>query len=408
MSTALPRSPINLKRRIEADPARHFSAEEIDRSRRYVRPLQVASLGSNLCALVTIVAIVATRFPQKLLSSTGVDGWALQLLVVLAALSVLLGICDLPIAVWKTFVHEAKWGFNKQTPKRFVLDLVLNTLVYGVALLAAMLLPVWALIRATDLWWLWGGLAVTAVSLVIGIVYPVVILPIFNKFTPLQDDGLLERLRALAVRAGVNISEFQVMDASKRSTKDNAFFVGMGATRRVVIYDNMLSLPASNVEVVIAHEIGHWRRGHIRRELFMGILRMPLMLGITAAIVSQGWFLELAGVQRLGDPAALPAFALAVTMVFMFLQLVDAAISRWFEREADFEALELTRDPEAFAQVWRNMVDRNLPNLTPNWWKRLKASHPPVVERLAHGEAWAIANAVRPATVEASERPVGS
>jgi STE24 endopeptidase len=392
MDTALPKSPINLRRRIEADPHRYFSAEEIERSKGYTRPLQRASLLSNLIGTATMIAIIATRLPQRMIDWTGVDGWFLQLLVVLAGMTVLLTLCDLPVAVWKTFTHEEKWGFNKQTPKGFVLDLIKNALIFGILIQALLFAPVWALIRATSLWWLYGGIAIMAISLVLGFVYPVLILPVFNKFTPLEDGDLLARLRALAERAKVSISEFKVMNASKRSTKDNAFFVGMGATRRVVIYDNMLTLPHTNTEVVIAHEIGHWRRGHIRRNIITGVVRLPVLLGLTAIVVSQGWFLRLAGVDRLGSPAALPSFLVVIGAVFMVLNILDAAESRWFEREADFDALELTHDPQAFAEVWRNMIDRNLPDLTPNWWARLKASHPPICERLAYGEAWAAAN----------------
>ncbi len=392
MDRAVPKSPLDLRRRIDADPTTYFTVEEVDRSKRYVRPLQIASLGSLACGIVTMVAIIAARFPQTIVEKTGVSGWVIELLVIIAALSVLLTLCDLPIAVWKTFVHETKWGFNKQTPKMFVLDLIKSTLIYGLILQAMLLVPVWALIRATDLWWLWGGLVITSISLILAFVYPVLILPAFNKFTPLEEGPLRARLRELAARAGVNISEFDVMDASKRSTKDNAFFVGMGSTRRVVLYDNMLSLPDTNTEVVVAHEIGHWRRGHITRNLVMGVVRMPLLLGATAAVVSQGWFLRLAGVDSLGDPAAMPALFSVAALLFIVIRLFDASISRWFEREADFDALELTRDPASFEQVWRNMIDRNLPDLTPSWWVRVRATHPPIHERLAHGRAWASAN----------------
>lgn len=399
-------SPVPLWKPVAADASRYFSADEVARAKSYQRPLQNAALAGTLISAAVLAVMVWSEFPRRLLDRVGLTGWVWEFFVVIAAYVLLLEVASLPLSIWKTFVHEQKWGFNTQTAKGFVLDEIKGFLIFGIVLQGALLLPVWALIRATDLWWLWGGIAVFAVSLFLNLIYPIAILPAFNKFTPLDDEALRARLNALADRAGVSIGEFLVMDASKRSRKDNAFFVGMGATRRVVIYDNMLDLPHDNTEVVIAHEIGHWRRGHIRRGMLISIVQLPLVLGAIAALLSWDPLLRSAGIGDLGDPAALPLFILVGAVVMSVVRLGDAWISRWQERQADLDALELTRAPDAFAGVWRNMVDRNLPDLAPSWWLRVRMSHPHVVQRLAFGEVWAAARAadgtmLRPAGLEA-------
>jgi STE24 endopeptidase len=223
----------------------------------------------------------------------------------------------------------------------------------------------------------------------LGFLYPVVIAPIFNKFTPLADEALRTRLFEVARRSHVDIGELLVADESKRSTRDNAYVAGLGATRRVVLYDTLLDHRGEVIEQIVAHEIGHWRRHHLRRQI-------PLVAGL-AFLVFVGlrqvaewtWLFEQADVDGIGDPAGLPILLLGVQAGFLLTGLVTAFVSRAFERQADLEALEVLQAPATTIEMQRALHVKNLADLDPGMVKRLQASHPPAAERMAFARAWA-------------------
>ena len=384
----LPVAPVSLRKPIPADPKDYFSAEEVDKSRSYQRPLQRARLAGTIITALATVALIGLKIGPKLIEAIWPNAsWPFQLVVVIVAFVVILSIVGLPIGIWTEFGHEKKWGFSTQTPSRFFADQVKGILL-GVVLLSILLVPIWALVRNTDLWWVWGTVVFIVFSVGIAILFPILIVPIFNKLTPLEDESLKARLMTLASKAGVDISEYKVMDASKRTKKDNAFFAGMGKTRSVVIYDNMLQTPSEQVEVVVAHEIGHWRRGHIKRQILLAVFTSLATFGFVKWATSVPAVLRFAGVKDLAEPAALPLFLAAFSLASVVLGIVSAWFSRWFEREADLDALELTHDVDAYTNLWRSMTTRNLPDLTPNWWSRVRASHPPIAERMAFASTW--------------------
>jgi len=249
--------------------------------------------------------------------------------------------------------------------------------------------PLWAVIRATDLWWLYGWLVMAAISLLIGVLAPVLIMPVFNKFTPLDDADLRDELLALARQAGADVSEVLVSDASKRSRKDNAFVTGMGKTRRLVLFDTILARPRRQLRSVTAHEIGHWKLRHILRMapmqvalLFVAFLGLELVLSWDAA-------LDFAGVDSVEDPAALPLFLLVFGVVGIGTNLATTWLSRANERDADLFALRITDDPDGFEEMIRSLSTDNLADLAPSWWRRVTQTHPPSAERLAMARAWA-------------------
>jgi STE24 endopeptidase len=365
----------------------------VARGKAYQRPKQRLGLLRTSAAAAALIAIVWSGVMPELLARWALDAWPLEVFIVVTLTFFLIGLPGLPSEIWQEFVHEKRWGFSTQTWRGYLADQIKELLVFGIVLPAIMIVPLWWFIRAVDGWWLWGSVALAVLSFVLGVVWPVLLLPIFNKFTPLEDEALRARLDALAQRAGIGIKQFLVMDASKRSRQDNAFFVGMGATRRIVIYDTMLTMPPECLEVVVAHEIGHWRKRHTFWGGVLTTATLPLLLGITAAIVSSSAVLDWAGVGSLGDPGAVPLFILIAGGVQTVLGRAEAWFSRWFERQADHESLELTKAPEAFAAAWQQMVDRNVPDVAPTWWRRTKMSHPPIAERISFGERWAMARA---------------
>lgn len=372
---------------IKADPKDFFSPEEVEKSKSYQRPLQYARLVNTTVTLIAALVFVGTGLPARLIEASGFEQWPLQLMVVIAGFMVMLTIVTMPVGLWSEFVHEKKWGFSTQTPKIYFMDQIKGFLL-SLVLFSVLFIPTWALIRSTDLWWVYGAAVFLLFTVVLAFLLPVVILPIFNKFTPLSKEDLKVRLQGLAQKAGVKISDYQVMDASKRTKKDNAFFTGLGATRRVVVFDNLLEQPDECVEVVVAHEIGHWRRGHVKKLLALGLLLALALFG--AVYLVTGWdpALDFARVDSVEDPAAWPLWVVAFGVASSLTQFISVWFSRWFERQADLDALELTENASAYVDLWKNFTTRNLPDLDPSWWHRIKGDHPPIAERIAFATEW--------------------
>jgi len=387
-AVSLPRGPVDLKKAIKTDPRRFFSDEEVAKSKSYQRPLQYARLAGSAVSLAFLLAFITFGVAGKAIDAVGANSWPLQLLVVMFTFVLASEIVSMPISIWAEFGHEKKWGFSTQTPGTFVGDQLKGLLIGGV-ILSILFIPLWALIRSTELWWLLGAGVFMLFSVVLAFLFPIVILPMFNKFTPLDREELKAKLASLATAGGVSISDYLVMDASKRTKKDNAFFAGLGKTRRVVVYDNLLQMPEENVEVVVAHEIGHWRRGHIKKQMVIGIFSSILLfLGVHLLTRPGSALLDWAGVSTLRDPQAFPLVLLIFGAITLVTRYFSAWVSRWFEREADLDALELTGNPAAYTSLWKNMSSRNLPDLDPSAWERMKASHPPIAERMAFADEW--------------------
>ena len=380
-----PKSPVPLWRPVKADPAAVYPREEVERSKSYNRPIQRSKRVSLVIGFAFLAIWSATHVGRGLVRGLGVRGWALQLLVLLAVFFAIDTVLSLPVAIWK-LGHERRWEFSTQTNKGFAVDQLKNYVV-NLVLTGALLTALFAVIRATRVWWLWGSVVYAGFFVTLIALAPT-LQKVFNKYSPLDDPVLLERLRALAVRAGASISQFLVMDASKRTRKDNAFVGGLGKTRRVVIYDTMLDMGHDPIEVVIAHELGHWRRRHTYRGAIVQVLTGPLVLGVTALLLRWGALLRFVGAREARDPVAFVIVLFGIGLMFSVLQMGGMWFSRWAERAADFDSLELTGDTAAFRELWRKMPERNLPDLDPSWWERLKHSHPEPHERYAYAAVW--------------------
>jgi STE24 endopeptidase len=387
---------MNAYRRIKTDPARWFAADEVAKAKEYQRPLTRMRVAKTVVGLAVILLIVSTHAAPRLVDALGVTLWPLRLLVVFGFLVVAFTLADLPFSIWTTFVHEKRWEFSTETPAGFVADEIKSLLLSFVLFGGIGLLLYWA-IRSSELWWIEAWIGFLLFSVVLALIFPVVILPMFNKFSALEDSRLAERLRALARTAGLNISEVQVMDASKRTRKDNAFFAGMGRTRRVVLYDNLLTQPESSIASIVAHEIGHWRRRHIARQIVFGTVLSFVLFVLLRFVSTWDAALRWAGVPSLSDPASLPLVALVFVAGNSVLAFVQNWVSRAYERQADVVALELTEDPEAFVKVMRELATKNLSDLAPSWWSYVRASHPPAAERLELAEVWRSERTAEPA-----------
>ena len=381
------------------DPADWFSADELARARSYQRPLARLRIVRGALSAVVLVVFVFGEVGPRLLDALDVTNWVAQLFVMVAALELVSLLYNPALDAWVDLKHDKEWGLSTQTTSGFVGDQV-KSLVLGLVMNTVLLVPLYWVIRTTDLWWLYGWALVLVFSIGLGFLFPIVIAPIFNKFTPLEEGELSRRIDSVARLAGVDISGAYVADESRRSRRDNAYVAGLGATRRVVLFDTLLEHPPAVVEQVVAHEIGHWRLHHLRRQIPLAAVLSFLVFGFLKLLSEWDWLFEQAGiptngsVPAIGNPAALPILLFGVQAGFAVTGLVSGWVSRAFERQADLEALELLQQPQVMLDMQRRLHVKNLADLDPNRLRRLQATHPPAAERMAFTKAWAEANHV--------------
>jgi STE24 endopeptidase len=298
---------------------------------------------------------------------------------------VLVSIPSLPVDLWMQFRLEERFGFNRTTPRLWVVDRV-KGLLLGLAIGYPLLCIVLALIRVAGSWWWLGAFAViTAFQLVMLLLFPSLILPLFNKLQPLSEGSLRERLVALARRCGFKVSAIQVMDGSKRSTHSNAFFTGLGRFRRIVLFDTLIArMSDEQVEAVLAHEIGHSKKGHVVKGLVLSAAGSLIGFGVLGYVVAQPWVVEAFGIPP-GDVAPLLVLAgLLAGLATFWLTPLANAVSRRHEYEADAFACEIVGRPEPLVDALTMLSASNLSNLTPHpWYSTFYYSHPTWVERRA-------------------------
>ena len=398
VTTPAPRLP-SLWWRVPNTPDDWFSPDELDRARRYRKPVGRARMLRLAISTVALLVIVFAEVAPNLVDALDVTNWVLQLVVIVLVLVLVSTVISTPFDAWLELRHDREWELSTQTGRGFAADLA-KGLVLGLIVNVVLLLALFAVIRSTPTWWLWGWLVMVTFTIGLGFLYPVVIAPIFNTFTPLGDEDMNGRVEHIADIAGVRISGTYVADESKRSRRDNAYVAGLGATRRVVLFDTLLEHPPEVVEQVVAHEIGHWRLKHLRKQLPVIALLLLALFGGLKAFSEWTWIFEQAGVVTSGDvpyvgqPTALPLLVLAAQVGFGLLGLLTAWVSRAFERQADIEALDLLAQPQTMLDMQRGLHTKNLADLEPGLVKRLQASHPPAAERMALTSAWAASKGV--------------
>ncbi len=381
------RAGISPWRAFPAKPEDWFDQAEIDKAKRYLKPLRVECLIKKTLNLAIDIAVIRSHLMPKLLDELGWNNWVLDLVAVIAAITVIGIATNIGFDWWESMVYDKKWEFSTMTPATFFADLA-KGLPLGIVLNLVLLLPLWAVIRHTDSWWIVGWVVFSFFNVGLALLFPKFIAPIFNKFKPLENDDLHQDLLAVAHSVGADIEKVEVEDASKRDKRDNAYVAGAGKTRRVVLFDTILDRPKEQIRWVTAHEIGHWKLKHIMK-------RIPVILGlllvnfaVMKVVLENDSVLKFAGVKSLGDPAAVPLFLIIFGVPMMVLGLVASYMSRAAEREADLFGLEAVPEPEAAMAMMRALHVDNLADLTPSWWKRINHSHPPVAERLAMMQEW--------------------
>src|SRR6266403_5108580 len=307
----------------------------------------------------------------------------------LFATGVALSIPGLPFAWYAQFKLEERFGFNTTSTKTWVLDHMKGFLLAGL-LGYPLLALVLKLIEWTGAnWWLLAAAVVVAFQLLLLLIAPAIIMPLFNKFTPLPEGGLRERLFALAQRTGFPTRSIEVMDGSKRSRHSNAFFTGFGRFRKIVLFDTLImQLTEPEVESVLAHEIGHYKKRHIIKMLSVSIAGVFVAFAAIAWLARQQWFYRAFGFEHDGGvlavdvvPAMLMFALLAGTITFWLSPLLHIW-SRRFEYEADAFAHVTTGEAQPLIQALRKLSEKNLTNLTPHpIYSAFYYSHPTLLER---------------------------
>lgn len=309
-------------------------------------------------------------------------------LALLAAFAVIGAVLELPFEWIGTFRVEQRFGFNRTTPALFLADLAKGTAVGALIGLPLAALVLWIMGASGGLWWLWAWAAWVGFNLLLLVIYPTVIAPLFNKFEPLADADLATRVQALMQRCGFAAKGLFVMDGSRRSAHGNAYFTGLGAAKRVVFFDTLLArLTPAEVEAVLAHELGHFKRRHVHKRMLVIFGASLAGLALLGWLAGQTAFYTGLGVTpNLGlpnDALALILFMLALPPFGFFATPLGARLSRGHEFEADAYACAQA-DGRALASALLKLHEDNASTLTPDpWYARFYYSHPPAVERLA-------------------------
>ncbi len=308
-------------------------------------------------------------------------------LAAVASIFLIMTIVELPTSWYQTFVIEEKYGFNKNTPAQFIKDQLLSiALVFAIGM-PILALILWVMDSIGSLWWLYAWAILIGFSLVMSWLFPTLIAPLFNKFTPMEDGSLKRRIQALLERCGFSSNGIFIMDGSRRSGHGNAYFTGLGNNKRIVFYDTLVeSLDEEELEAVLAHELGHFKRKHVIKMLIASSVMSLISFAILGWLITQEWFFTGLGVEVQSNAVALVLFMLVSPVFTVFMQPITAWVQRKFEFEADEFAIENAKADKMISGLVK-LYEENASTLTPDpLYSAFHYSHPPAAIRIAHIE----------------------
>jgi STE24 endopeptidase len=306
-------------------------------------------------------------------------------LLLIGTVTALSAIVGLPFSIYRTFAVEARFGFNRVTVGLFVADLfkqLLLAAVIGIPLISAVL---WMMDALGNWWWIYAWVFWMLVNVLMIIIFPTWIAPLFNKFSPLANDDLKTRIENLLTRCGFKSQGLFVMDGSKRSSHGNAYFTGFGKSKRIVFFDTLIErLQPTEIEAVLAHELGHFKRRHITKRIALSFLISFVLLALLGWLIEQPWFYSGLGVSSRGNGMALILFFTALPAFTFVLQPLSSMLSRRHEFEADEYAAQQTHSGDLVTALVKLYQD-NASTLTPDpLYSAIYDSHPPAAIRIAH------------------------
>jgi STE24 endopeptidase len=299
---------------------------------------------------------------------------------------------DLPFAWYRTFVVEARFGFNRMTPALFLGDLAKQSAIAAVLGIPLLALVLWLMQRMGQYWWLYVWATWVVFNLLVLTFYPTYIAPLFNKFSPLQDESLKERIERLLARCGFQSQGLFVMDSSKRSSHGNAYFSGLGAAKRIVLFDTLIArLAPQEIEAVLAHELGHFSHRHVAKRIVLLFAMSLAFLALLGWLITQDWFYSGLGVRTPSTAAALVLFFLAAPAFTFLLNPLTSLYSRKHEYEADAYAAQQA-DGADLVRALVKLYQDNASTLTPDpLHSAFYDSHPPAALRIERLKARAAA-----------------
>jgi STE24 endopeptidase len=303
---------------------------------------------------------------------------------VISSAIVIMTLLDLPFTLYHTFVVEERYGFNRSTPAVFISDLLKNGLLLVIIGGPLIALALWIMTASGNNWWLYVWIVWMVFTLVMFWAYPAVIAPLFNKFTPLEDESLKQRIQSLMDKCGFRSKGIYVMDGSKRSGHGNAYFTGFGSNKRIVFFDTLLeTLEADEIEAVLAHELGHFRLKHIQKRLLSTAALSFCALALLGWLAQQTWFYNGLGISQPSSWMALLLFLMVLPVFSFFLQPLLSRLSRKHEFEADAYAVKQSNGDD-LVQALVKMYRENASTLTPDpLYSAWHDSHPPAPVRIA-------------------------
>lgn len=341
----------------------------------------------GLAGIVLSLSILLTFY------YSGLSGWLANLtlgnsiiwtfLLYMGSFQTISVIFGFPLSFYNSYVHEHRWNFSNHTIKSWLWEQLKSFFVGLIIMFLILGLLFWILALYPQNWWLIAGLAMALVSAVFATLVPVVILPIFNKYTPIQNKDLTDALERILSKASLRSGGFFKEDTSRQTKKENAFLAGLGKTRRVVLADNLMEqMSIPEIESIIAHEVGHFRYRHIWKNIAIGTLQQLVIFYILNGVMKSLFPQFLSS--TVWNLTLFPFFAILMGVISGFLfGPISHFFSRCFERQADQYALKVIGDKKSFMTALAGLADRNLSNAYPEWWvKLLYYSHPPVGERL--------------------------
>ena len=304
-----------------------------------------------------------------------------------AGIFLTMSVLDIPSSLFQTFVIEEKFGFNKSSIGQFIKDFVMQLSLGGLIGLPILALILWVMDNVGSTWWIWAWGIIMAFSLLMSWLYPTLIAPLFNKFTPMPEGALKDRIQGLLARCGFNSQGIFIMDGSKRSGHGNAYFTGLGNNKRIVFFDNLVeSLEDEELEAVLAHELGHFKCKHVVKMLISTSIMSLISLGILGWLIDQDWFYKGLGVslEQKSHATALLLFMLVSSTFTFFMQPISAYFQRKFEFEADSFAAEHAQASKLISGLVK-LYEENANTLTPDpLYSAFHYSHPPAAIRIAH------------------------
>ena len=375
------------------DPTAGLSTAELDRAEAFAAALRPASIASLLLGLLVAALLGLTRLGGRIVRAVAAPlggGWVWQVLLGVLALVVIGRLVTLPLSAYGEVVRH-RYGLSTRSWGLWLRDVAVSTAIDAALPALGLLVLVLLARRLPRMWWAWAGAGAAGLVVVGSFLWPVLMEPAFNEFRPLAEGQLRSDLLALAEENGTPVEDVLVSDASRRTTALNAYVSGFGSTRRIVLYDTVLDrLPDAQVESIVAHELGHVATDDVLTGTLIGAL------GAGAGVAALGWLVSSPGLLRRvgadgpGDPRVLPLVLFLLAVGTLIATPVQNGVSRHIEARADVHALDLTRDPDAFAAMQRDLAGSNLNDPDPPAaWQWFFGSHPTVAQRLAMAADWA-------------------